>query len=192
MNAAGLSENLRKRIILVIIGIAGYYTIPIPIGLFLHSVFRTEVITSFWFYYVFQAATISFLVGFLYLAFVKVQPSLVPQQKKFKHMIIVGILIITILSVMIPTGLIVEDWKQGQCLIKSGRMVDGEIVSGTTSSGVYSEMVCKQHCEFAGRLSPNEDKTCEFKGLFGAGSWQKTPEDFADIKDKIGFSSNPK
>ena len=183
-----LLENLRKRIFFVIVGIIGYYTIVIPTGLFLHMFFRTETTTSLLFYYIFQIITISFLVGCLYLAFVKVKPSLIPDNKKYRQLIIVGILIIAVISIMIPSGLIVDDWRQGQCIIQSGIIVDGEIAGGSTSYSVNSEESCKQHCEFSGRISTDQSKSCEFKGIFGVKNWKKTPEDFADIENKIGWN----
>jgi len=144
-----LLENLRKRIIFVIIGIAGYYLVPAPIGIMLNIFYHGELLTSIWTFYIFKGTAISFLVGFLYVAFVKVKPSLIPHQKKYRQMIIVGILTITILSILIPSGLIVDDWKQGQCLIKSGTINEKEKFSGTTSSGVGSELECIQHCKFS-------------------------------------------
>ena len=181
-------ENIKKRIILVMIGIVGYYTIPIPLGMLMHLVLRIELINDFGFYSIFQITTISFLIGFLYIAFVKVKPSLFPQQKKYRQMIVLSILTITILSIMIPGGLIVKDWKQGQCLIKSGTFNEDGMMSGTTSSGVGSELECILNCKFLGRVSMNEDKSCEFNGLFGSGHWVKTPQDFAGIEDKITWN----
>ena len=183
-----LLENLRKRIIFVIIGIAGYYLVPVPFGILINIFFHGELLTSLWTFYIFKGTAIFFLVGFLYIAFVKVKPSLMPQQKKYRQMIIVGISTITIISILIPSGLIIDDWKQGQCLIKSGSINEKERFSGTTSSGVGSELECKQNCKFSGRVSMDEDKSCEFNGLFGSGHWVKTPEDFADVEDKISWS----
>lgn len=183
-----LLENLRKRIIFVIIGIAGYYLVPATIGILFNIFFHGELLTSIWAFYIFKGTAISFLVGFLYVALIKVKPSLMPHQKKYRQMIIVGILTITILSILIPSGLIIDDWKQGQCLIKSGSINEEEKFSGTTSSGVGSESECIQHCKFSGRVSMNEDKSCEFNGLFGSGDWVKTPEDFADVEDKTPWN----
>lgn len=183
-----LLENLRKRIIFVIIGIAGYYLVPVPISLLFNIFFHGELLTSIWAFYIFKGAAIFFLVGFLYIAFVKVKPSLMPHQKKFKQMLIVGILAITILSVVIPSGLIVDDWKQGQCLIKSGTINENGVIYGTTSSGVGSEEECIQNCKFSGRVSMNEDKSCEFNGLFGITHWIKTPKDFEDVEDKTPWN----
>lgn len=183
-----LLENLRKRIIFVIVGIAGYYLVPVPIGILLNIFFHGEFLTSLWTFYIFKGTAISFLVGFLYVAFVRVKPSMIPHQKKYRQMIIVGILTITILSILIPTGLIVDDWKQGQCLIKSGSINEKENFAGTISSGIGSELECMQNCKFSGRVSMNEDKSCEFNGLFGNEHWIKTPEDFADVEDKIPWN----
>jgi len=140
-----LLENLRKRIIFIIIGITGYYLSPVPMSILLNIFFHGKVLTSIWTFYVFKVIAISFLVGFLYIAFVKVKPSMVPHQKKYRQMIIVSIVIIASLSVLIPSGLIVNDWKQGQCLITSGPMNDKERFAGTVSSSINSESECVRH-----------------------------------------------
>jgi hypothetical protein len=183
-------ENLRKRIIFAIIGIVGYYLSPLPMGILINIFFHGEILTSIWAFYVFKGTAISFLVGFLYIACVKVKPSLIPHQKKYRQMIIVSIVIIASLSVLIPSGLIVNDWKQGQCLITSSPINEKERFAGTVSSSINSESECVRHCEFSGRLNMNEDKFCEFNGLFGSSHWIKTPEDFENIENKISWNGN--
>jgi hypothetical protein len=181
-------ENLRKRIIFVIIGIVSYYLVPAPLSILFSSVSYGETFSSFWFFYVYKGIAISFLIGFLYVALVQVKPSLIPKKTKYRQMIIASIITITILSIMIPSGLIVNDWRQGQCLIKSGTLNENGMLSGSTSSGVGSELECIQHCKFSGRVSMNEGKTCEFNGLFGSAHWIKTPKDLADVEDKIPWN----
>ncbi len=73
-----LLENIRNRIIFVIIGIAGYYLVPVPFGILFNIFYHVELVTSIWAFYIFKGTAISFLVGFLYIAFVKVKPSLIP------------------------------------------------------------------------------------------------------------------
>ena len=176
-------ENIRKRAIVVIIGIAGFYLIPIPTGIILHSIFPADIVVSAS-YYIFTAVTMSFLVVCLFIAFVGVKPSLVPQKKKYRQIIVVGVAAIAVFAVIVPLGLIVREWQQGQCIITSGNKI-GDRISGTTSSSFQLETECIRQCEFAGRTSMTEEKTCEFRGMFGINRWQKTPDDFTGISGKI-------
>lgn len=180
-----LLENLRKRIILVIVGVAGYYLSPAPLGMLFGSLSYGELLTSLWLFYAYKGIGISFLIVFLYLALVKTGPSLVPKQKKYRHLIGLVIASTVLLSVLIPSGMIVEEWTQGQCITKSGSFKDDGEFRGTTSSGSGSELECIQSCIFAGKVSMNEEKTCKFNGLFGFAHWEKTPKDFADFEDGI-------
>ena len=182
-----LFENLRKRIILVIIGIVGYYFVPALVGILFRLFTHGELLISLWMYYIYTGSAFAFLIGFLYLALVKVKPSLVPKERKFR--IFIGLIItsMVLLSVLIPSGLIVDDWKQGQCITKSGNFKDGKL-SGTTSAGVGSELDCIQNCIVTGRVTMYEDKSCEFNGLFGFTHWEKTPKDFEIIEDNKSWN----
>ncbi len=181
----GFLENIRKRIILVTLGIVGYYLLPAAIHIFLIPM---ESSPSIWTYYLFKTASISFLIGFLYLALVKVKPSLVPKRKKYRQTVAALIILFTILSVLIPVGLIVKDWTHGYCITSSGTTREDGKFSGTASYGEGSEFECVRSCVMTGNVSMDEEKFCKFDGLFGVTNWEKTPSDFTNVKNKISLN----
>ena len=171
-------ENLRKRIILVILGITASYFGIIPLGMLYHmftSFPESDPVTSYFF---FNGVRTVIMVVFLYLALVHVKPSLVPQQENYRKIILIIILIIATLTVALPSGYIIPHLEQGGCITKSGSYNDDGDFRGTSSQGITTESECEDNCILSGKFNTREEKFCEFKGIFGKTHWMRTPGDF--------------
>ena len=170
-------ENLRKRIIYIIIGIVVSYFSIIPLGL-LHSQFSytplPDPVSSYFF---FNSVRIGIMVFFLYFALVHIKPSFIPQQKKYRKLIILSILVIFTLSIALPSGYLIPQLEQGGCITKSGSYNEKGNFGGTSSQGVTTESECIDNCIFTGKFNTREEKFCEFKGIFGKTHWEKTPDE---------------
>ncbi|MCV0409644.1 hypothetical protein [Nitrosopumilus sp.] len=177
MNAKFL-ENLRKRIIIVILGIIASYFGIIPLGLLYHKLSYAPLPDPVSSYFFFNSVRIGIMVLSLYLALVHVKPSLVPQQEKYRKFVLISILIIVTLTVSLPSGYVIPQLEQGGCITKSGSYNDGGNFSGSSSQGITTESECAYNCIFSGKFNTQEEKFCEFTGIFGKTHWMRSPDDF--------------
>ena len=181
-------ENLRKRIVLVVLGIVASYFGIIPLGMAYHmfaSFSETDPVFSYFF---FNGVRIGIAVLFLYLALVSTKPSFVPQQEKYRKLVLVGIFVIALVFVAVPSGYVVPQLEQGACITKSGIYDEDGNFGGSSSQGITTESECVDSCVFSGKFNTREEKFCEFNGVFGKTSWEKTPSDF----DGTVFGENVK
>lgn len=173
-----LLENLRKRIILAILGIIASYFVIIPLGL-LYRMFtsfsESDPVISYFF---FNSIRIGMMVLFLYLALVHIKPSLVPKQEKYRKLVLLSMFAIITLTVTIPSGYILPQLEQGACITKSGIYNNDSNFRGSTSQGITTESECADNCIFSGKFNTREEKICEFKGILGKTQWIRTPSDF--------------
>ena len=171
-------ENLPKRIIFVILGVVVSYFGIIPLGMAYHmftSFSDTDPVMSYFF---FNGVRIGIFVLFLYLALVRTKPSFIPQQEKYRKLALLGIFVIVVLFVAVPSGYVLPQLEQGACITKSGTFDDDGDFGGSSSQGIKTESECVDSCIFTGKFSPQEDKFCEFRGIFGKTQWMQTPDDF--------------
>ncbi len=171
-------ENLRKRIILVILGIVASYFGIIPLGMFYHMFTSFSTPDPVFSYFFFNGARIGIMVLFLYFALVRVKPSLVPQQEKYRKLVLLTIFVIVALAVCLPSGYVIPQLEQGGCITKSGNYNDDGNFGGSSSQGITTESECIDNCVFSGKFNTREEKFCEFKGVFGKTQWVQTPADF--------------
>ena len=170
--------NLRKRIIYIITGIAVSYLGVIPLGLIFPQLRLGglhDPITTYLFY---ESFRIGIMILFLYLAFVRVKPSFVPTQKRYRKLIVFVILLIATLTVLLPSGYVIPQLEYGACITKSGSYNEDGKFSGSSSQGMSNESDCVDSCIFSGKFNTREDKFCEFKGMYGKTNWMKNPDDF--------------
>ncbi|MCV0391982.1 MAG: hypothetical protein K5790_01670 [Nitrosopumilus sp.] len=191
--ATRLLENLRKRIILVILGIITSYFGIIPLGIFYHMLVPSSLPDPLSSYFFFNSMRIGIMVLFLYFALVYVKPSLVPKQEKYKKLVLLVISVIVILVILLPSGYVIPQLEQGGCTTKSGNYNDDGDFRGSSSQGVTTESECIDNCIFSGKFNTREEKFCEFHGMFGKTHWMRTPGDFDTpvfgeiIKRKLDF-----
>lgn len=183
-----LFENLRKRVILVIIGIITSYFAIIPLGLLYHQFSYAPLPDPISSYFFFNSVRIGIMVLFLYFALVHTKPSLIPQQKKYQKLIMLSIFVIITLTIAFPSGYLIPQLEQGGCVTKTGSYDEQRRFGGMSSQGVTTESECVDNCIFSGKFNTKEEKFCEFDGVFGKTHWEKTPKDFADIKEKIPWN----
>lgn len=173
----GILENLHKRIIFVIMGIIVSYFGIIPLGLLYHQLSYTPLPNPVSSYFFFNGMRIGIMVLFLYFALVYIKPSLIPQQKKYRKLIILSIVIIATLTVALPSGYVIPQLEQGGCITKSGSYDETGRFSGSSSQGVTTESGCIDNCIFSDKFNTREEKFCEFNGVFGKTNWEKTPDE---------------
>ncbi|MGH1522463.1 MAG: hypothetical protein ACRBB2_08985 [Nitrosopumilus sp.] len=170
-------ENLRKRIILVIVGIIVSYFGIVPLGI-LYRMFasfsESEPVESYFF---FNIIRIGIMVLFLYLALAYTKPSLIPKQEKYRKLVLLAIIGIITITISLPSGYVIPHLEQGGCITKSGSYTDDGIFRGVTSQGITTESECADNCIFSGKFNTREEKFCEFKGILGKTHWTRTPYD---------------
>ena len=169
------TENIKKRIIFVILAIVAYIFLPIPIGLSMFSFFHP---TSFPIAgYVVHAIQVFVFVILIYGALAWVKPSLVPQYISKK--IIVGVICAIIILAVLPGGL----WPLepvGLCII-SNKSQGGNSMS---TNGQSTEQQCIDGCLQAENANNEFNQiSCEFDGV--STSWSKTPEELQGYKPNL-------
>ncbi|QLH06648.1 hypothetical protein [Nitrosopumilus ureiphilus] len=169
------TENIKKRIILVIVAVVAYIFVPIPISLSMLSFLYSPSFPLAGI--VMHTIQISVLMILLYGALAWVKPSLVPSYISKK--VITAIICVIIILSMLPSGLLSLE-STGSCTIINN--YQGVI---TTSSNVHStEQQCIDSCIDGGNTNNQyNQKNCEFTGV--GTSWSKTPEDFKGYKPNI-------
>lgn len=167
-------ENLRKRIILVILGIIAFYFVIIPLGILYRMLVPFSLSDPVSSYFFFNSIRIGIMVLFLYLALSHTKPSLIPQQKKYRKLVIFLITMIITVSVALPSGYVIPQLEQGGCITKSGSYTDDGDFSGSSSQGITTESECVENCIFSGKFNTREEKFCEFEGIFGKTYWETT------------------
>lgn len=161
------TENLKKRIILVVIGILCYYFAAIPISLVPRLLLPGDTVSYLLGFSLYSLVSIGLLFYFVYRALFKVNPSLMPITKKHKKAILVATIMIPGLFIAFSSGLVVPEWEQGECTISSSmRMQDGTLQGSTTSQTVSGISECLNHCRYQDDFNPELEKTCQFRGLF--------------------------
>lgn len=171
-------ENLRKRIILVILGIVASYFGIIPLGILYHMLVSSPLPDPVSSYFFFNGIRIGIMVLFLYLALVHTKTSLVPKQEKYKKLVLLAIFVIITFTVALPSGYVIPQLEQGGCITKSGNYDENGNFGGSSSQGVTTETECDDNCIFSGKFNTREEKFCEFKGIFGKTHWMRTPNDY--------------
>ena len=171
-------ENLRKRIIFVAFGIVASFFGIIPLGMVYHMFTSFSTADPVLPYFLFNSIRIAIMVLFLYIALVRVKPSLVPCNGKYRKLVMLGIFVIVILTVALPSGYVIPQLEQGACITKSGTYDKDGKFGGSSSQGINTESECIDSCIFSGKFNTREDKFCEFKGMFGKTHWVQTPDDF--------------
>ena len=162
-------HNLRKRIIWIAIGILCYYFAIIPISLIPRVLLPGTSLSYFSGFSLYSLVSIGLLLYFIYRALFKVNPSLMPLIKKYKKIMLVSVIIIPTLTIVLPSGLIVPEWEQGECSISSAMiMQDGTFQGSTTSQTITGISECLNHCKYYDDFNPKLEKTCQFRGLFGS------------------------
>ena len=185
--------NLRKRIILVTVGILCYFFAVIPLSLMPHFLFLGNSMGPFADFSLYRFVSIGLLLYFVYRALFKVDPSLMPLFKKFKKILVPCIVVIPILTIILPSGLVIPEWEQGECLISStAYSVNGQPMGSTTSQSITSVSECLTYCKTPDLYYPESELICQFRGLFGSDVVARTPEDFANSEDKIKFNGDLK
>lgn len=169
------AENIKKRIILVIIAVVSYTFVPIPISLLMVSFFYSPSfpITGI----VMHAMQISVLIVFLYGALAWVKPSLVPPyiSKKIISAVICGIVILSVL----PSGMLSLE-PTGSCEIFN----NSQSVMSTSNNVRSTEQECIDSCtDGSDENNQYNQKSCRFNGV--GTSWSKTPEDFKGYKPNV-------
>lgn len=186
-------ENLRKRIILIIIGILCYYFAIIPLSLIPHlSGIGMNYFSGFSLY---PFVSIGLLLYFVYRALFKVNPSLMPLFKKLKipkKIILSIIVIIPLVTIVISSGLIIPEWEQGECRISSSMVtLDGTHQGSTTTQTMRNISECLDHCKYPDDFNPKLEKICQFRGLFGSAPVVITNE-FVEYTNEITFDEKRK
>ncbi len=185
-------ENLRKRVIWIAVGILCYYFAVIPISLIPHVLLPGIGLNYFSGFSSYQLVSIGLLSYFVYRALFKVDPTLMPLIKKYKKIMLVSAMIITTLTIILPSGLIVSEWEQGECSISSAMvMQDGTFQGSTTSQSISGVSECLDHCKYYDDFNPKLEKTCQFKGLFDSAPTVITDES-AEYDSKIAFDGKIK
>jgi len=72
-------------------------------------------------------------VLFLYFALVYVKPSFVPQQGKYRKIVLIIIFLIATLTLALPSGYVIPQIEQDGCITKSGNYNDDGDFRGTVS-----------------------------------------------------------
>ena len=169
------TENIKKRIILVIVAVVAYIFVPIPISLsiipFLYS--QSFLIAGI----VMHAIQIFVLVLLLYGALAWIKPSLIPQyiSKKIITVVIVVIVILTLL----PSGMLTLE-PVGTCEIFN----NSQGVMSTSNNVHSTEQECIDSCtDGSDENNQYNQKSCRFNGV--GTSWSKTPEDFKGYKPNV-------
>ena len=171
-------ENLRKRTILVILGIVASYFGIIPLGILYRMLIPSSLPDPVSSYFFFNSIRIGIMVLFLYLALAHTKPSLVPKQEKYRKLVLLAIFVIITLTVALPSGYVIPQLEQGGCITKSGNYDENGNFGGSSSQGMTTEDECIDNCIFSGKFNTREEKLCEFKGIFGKTHWVRTPDDF--------------
>ena len=169
------TENIKKRIILLVIAITAYILVPIPIGLSMFSFFNPISFPLVGF--ITHVIQVFVLVILLYGALDWIKPSLVPKSisKKVVGGIIFGIVFLSILPTGIlslePTGscTIINNSQEGKSLSNDGRSTEQECIDSCLREGDKTTLFNQVRCEFQGLEK----------------SWSKTPEEFQGYKPKI-------
>ncbi|QMU55218.1 MAG: hypothetical protein GKS07_10185 [Nitrosopumilus sp.] len=180
-------ENLRKRIIWIIIGILCYYFAIIPISLISHVTLPGIGLSYFSGFSSYQLVSMGLLFYFVYRALFKVNPSFMPLIKKYKKILLVFVIITSTSTIVLPSGLIVPEWEQGECRISSSMiMQDGTSQGSTTSQTMTGISECLDHCRHYDDFNPKLEKTCQFRGLFDSVPTVMTNES-TEYDGKIAF-----
>ncbi len=179
-------ENLRKRVIWIAVGILCYFFAIIPVSLIPHILLPVTDMSYFSGFSLYSLVSIGLLFYFVYRALFKVNPSWMPLVRKYKKTMLVFVTIIPTLFIVLPSGLIVPEWEQGQCSISSSMvMQDGTFQGSTTSQTMSDISECLDHCYYDD-FNPKLEKTCQFRGLFDSAPTVITSES-AEYDGKIAF-----
>ena len=185
-------ENLRKRVIWIVIGILCYYFAIIPISMIPHVLLPGTSMSYFSGFSLYSLVSIGLLLYFVYRALFKVNPSFMPLIKKYKKPILVFVIIIFTSTVVLPSGLIIPEWERGQCSVSSAMiMQDGTFQGSTTSQTMTGKSECLDHCKYYNDFNPKLEKTCQFQGLFDSSPTVITNES-AEYDSKIAFDGKIK
>lgn len=186
------TKNLRKRIILIIIGILCYYFAIVPLSLIPHVLLPGFGMSYFSNFSLYSFVSIGLLLYFVYRALFKVNPSLTPLVKKYKKIILIITIAIFILMIFLPSGIIVSEWEQGECSISSSMMmVDGTNQGSTTSQTISGISECLSHCKYHDSFNPKLEKICQFRGLFGSDPIMITTES-VEYQNKVTYDGKRK
>ncbi len=169
------TENIKKRIILVIVAIVAYIFVPIPISLSLLSFFTMPSFPIAG--YVLHLIRTFVLVILLYGALAWVKPSLVPLyiSKKIIYAVICGIVILSVL----PSGMLSLE-STGSCEIFN----NSQGVMSTSNNVRSTEQECIDSCiDGSDESNQYNQKSCRFNGV--GTSWSKTPDDFKGYKPNV-------
>ncbi|MGY5147899.1 MAG: hypothetical protein ACW9W4_07870 [Candidatus Nitrosopumilus sp. bin_7KS] len=182
-------KNWKKRIKYIILGIISFYFGHIPIHL-IFEIISLPVDHMTWATFGFNFVRFGMLAMFLYMAFIYVKPSFFPQQKKYRKISILIIILIPTFSILLPSGYVIPQWESGYCTITSYQ-VSGEgtlQLGGGTSSGVSSESHCIENCRNIYDInSKDKENSCEFTGMYGKTHWIKSSSEILDVTDKIRY-----
>ncbi len=185
-------ENLRKRVIWIAIGILCYFFAIIPMSLIPHILLPGTGMSYFSGFSLYSLVSTGLLLYFVYRALFKVNPSWLPLIKKYKKMMLIFVTIIPISIIVLPSGLIVPEWEQGQCSISSSMvMPDGTFQGSTTSQSITGVSECLDHCKYYDDFNPKLEKTCQFRGLFDSAPTVITNES-VEYDSKIAFDGKIK
>lgn len=173
--------NLHKRIIVLILGIIGFYFGFIPVSLLVNIVSGQLGIQSienpgsiqYAHTILFGVIRFAFLFLAIYLAFVKIKPSLIPRSKINRKRLAIGVIVFLFLLLAIPNGFFMGKQIQGQCSFRS--VSDEQNMASTTSSSIRSESECLEICRGSPSLGASYYSECKFKGAFGQSNWTVTP-----------------
>lgn len=186
-------ENLRKRIIWIAVGVLCYYFAVIPLSLVPHFLLPGTAVSYFSGFSLYSLVSFGLLFYFVYRAVAKVDPPLTPLLRKYKKILLISTVILFTLLIALPSGMIVPDWEQGECIVSSTAYApDGEPMGGTTSQSIGGKSDCLSHCKYDNSINHNDDSTCQFRGIFGSEIVFRTSEDFANSDGKIKFNGKLK
>lgn len=166
-------QNIKKRIILIIIAVASYIFVPIPLGFLFFPAFHPVSFPISG--YIMHAIQIFVSLILVYGAFAWIKPSLVPSHitKKIVIAVMCGIIIVMI----IPSGVFTLE-PVGSCTITNNSQGTKTVSSNSQST----EQNCIDGCISAGHARYNA-VACEFEGIDR--SWSKTPENFEGYKPNL-------
>lgn len=168
-------HNLRKRILIVIGAIAAYYLIHLPYllinGFFNQPTLQNDLPD----YFIYNAIKFGTVSAILYVGLIVVKPSLFPKSTKYKRLVILIVILTPISVIVLQSRYIIPELEQGLCITRSGIANEDDNFIGSRSQGISTESECNASCEFNSKTSMDEDKLCEFHGVYGKTDWIVDP-----------------
>lgn len=164
-------RNLRKRILIAIGANVTYYLINLPYllinGFFNQPTLQNDLPD----YFIYNAIKFGTVSAILYVAFIVVKPSLFPKSTKYKRLVILTVILIPTSVIALQSGYVIPELEQGLCITHSGTANEDGNFIGSRSQGISTESECNASCDFNSKTSMNEDKLCEFHGVYGKTDW---------------------